>query len=52
MVALTTVFRQLGDARLTAILNEIREGVLLGHAREQLDARTDPDFEPPDDDSG
>jgi ATP-dependent DNA helicase PIF1 len=31
-VALTTVFRQLGDDRMTAILNEIREGVLLGHA--------------------
>lgn len=47
-VALTTVFRQLGDDRMTAILNEIREGVLLDHAREQLNARTDPDFEPPD----
>jgi ATP-dependent DNA helicase PIF1 len=48
-VTLTTVFRQLGDDRMTAILNEIREGVLVGHAREQLNARTDPDFEPPDD---
>lgn len=48
-VALTTVFRQLGDARMAAILNEIREGVLLGHAREQLNARTDPEFVPPDD---
>jgi len=48
-VALTTVFRQLGDARMAAILNEIREGVLLGHAREQLNARTDPQFVPPDD---
>ena len=48
-VALTTVFRQLGDDRMTAILNEIREGLLLGHAREQLNARTDPDFVPPDD---
>ena len=48
-VALTTVFRQLGDDRMTAILNEIREGVLVGHAREQLNARTDPDFVPPDD---
>ena len=48
-VALTTVFRQLGDDRMAAILNEIREGVLVGHAREQLNARTDPDFEPPDD---
>jgi hypothetical protein len=48
-VALTTVFRQLGDDRMTAILNEIREGVLLGHAREQLNARTNPDFVPPED---
>src|SRR5689334_4101081 len=40
-VALTTVFRQLGDDRMTAILNEIREGVLLGHAQEQLNARAD-----------
>ncbi|MGV0741058.1 AAA family ATPase [Mycolicibacterium sp. XJ870] len=48
-VALTTVFRQLGDDRMTAILNEIREGVLLGHAQEQLNARTNPDFVPPDD---
>ena len=48
-VALTTVFRQLGDDRMTAILNEIREGVLLGHAEEQLNARTDADFVPPDD---
>ncbi|MDZ4268818.1 MAG: AAA family ATPase, partial [Mycobacterium sp.] len=48
-VALTTVFRQLGDPRMAAILNEIREGVLLGHAREQLNARTDPEFVPPDD---
>ena len=48
-VALTTVFRQLGDDRMTAILNEIREGVLLGHAQEQLNARADADFIPPDD---
>lgn len=47
-VSLTTVFRQLGDDRMTAILNEIREGVLLGHARAHLDARVDPDFVPPD----
>ncbi len=47
-VALTTVFRQLGDDRMTAILNEIREGVLLGHAQEQLNARADADFVPPD----
>ncbi|MCW2556574.1 MAG: ATPase [Mycobacterium sp.] len=48
-VALTTVFRQQGDDRMASILNEIREGVLVGHARDQLNARTDPDFEPPDD---
>lgn len=48
-VSLTTVFRQLGDDRMTAILNEIREGVLLGHARAHLDARVDRDFIPPDD---
>lgn len=47
-VSLTTVFRQLGDDRMTAILNEIREGVLLGHAQQQLDARVDADFVPPD----
>ena len=34
---------------MTAILNEIREGVLLGHAQEQLNARADADFVPPDD---
>jgi ATP-dependent DNA helicase PIF1 len=48
-IALTTVFRQLGDDRMAAILNEIREGVLVGHARDELNARTDPDFVPPDD---
>ena len=48
-VALTTVFRQLGDDRMTAILNEIREGVLLGHAQEQLNAHAHADFIPPDD---
>lgn len=47
-VSLTTVFRQLGDDRMTAILNEIREGVLLGHAQQHLDARVDRDFVPPD----
>ena len=48
-VALTTIFRQLGDDRMTSILNEIREGVLLGHAQEQLNARANADFVPPDD---
>lgn len=48
-VALTTVFRQLGDQQLTSILNAVREGVLLDHAQQELNARTDPDFVPPDD---
>lgn len=48
-VALTTVFRQLGDQRLTAILNAVREGVLLESAQQDLNERTDPDFVPPDD---
>ncbi|BCI51639.1 hypothetical protein NIIDNTM18_09170 [Mycolicibacterium litorale] len=48
-VSLTTVFRQLGDDRMTTILNEIREGVLLGHAQQELNARADADFVPPDD---
>ncbi len=47
-VALTTVFRQLGDQRLTGILNAIREGVLLDRAQHDLNARTDPDFVAPD----
>lgn len=48
-VALTTVFRQLGDQRLTSLLNAVREGVLVERARAELNSRTDPDFEPPDD---
>jgi len=48
-VALTTVFRQLGDDRLTALLNAVREGVLVEQAQAELDARVDPDFEPPED---
>ncbi|MCV7226239.1 AAA family ATPase [Mycolicibacterium komossense] len=48
-VALTTVFRQSGDDGMTSILNEIREGILLGHAQRQLNARTDPFFVPRDD---
>lgn len=47
-VSLTTVFRQQGDDRLTATLNAIREGTLLSSARHDLDARVEPDFEPPD----
>jgi ATP-dependent DNA helicase PIF1 len=45
-VALTQVFRQQGDQRLTSILNAVREGVLLSSAREDLNTRVDPDFEP------
>lgn len=48
-VSLTTVFRQLGDDRLTSLLNAVREGVLLDHARAELNARVDPDFDPPED---
>jgi hypothetical protein len=48
-IALTTVFRQLGDDQMTAILNDVREGVLVGHAQDQLNARTDPDFVSPAD---
>ncbi len=47
-VDLTHVFRQSGDPELTAILNSIREGALVGPARERLNSRTDPDFDPPD----
>ena len=46
-VELTTVFRQAGDDRLTAILNALREGALLGHAMAELNERTDPEFQPP-----
>ncbi|KQY55362.1 AAA family ATPase [Aeromicrobium sp. Root495] len=48
-ISLTTVFRQVGDDRLTSLLNAVRDGVLLDEAREELNARVDPDFEPPDD---
>ena len=48
-VSLTTVFRQQGDDQLTAVLNSIREGVLLGSAREDLNQQVDPDFESPED---
>jgi hypothetical protein len=47
-IALTTVFRQIGDDRMTSILNDVREGVLVGHALAQLNNRTDPDFVPPE----
>ena len=48
-VDLTRVFRQSGDPELTAILNSIREGTLVGTALERLNSRTDPAFTPPDD---
>lgn len=48
-VALTTVFRQLGDDRLTSLLNAVREGVLLESARAELNTRVDANFEPPED---
>jgi ATP-dependent DNA helicase PIF1 len=48
-VVLTKVFRQLGDHRLTWILNAVREGVLVADAEKELHARLLPDFEPPDD---
>ena len=43
-VALTRVFRQLGDEKLTALLNAVREGVLIDRAQAELNARTIPDF--------
>ncbi|WP_461411278.1 ATP-dependent DNA helicase [Georgenia sp.] len=48
-VYLTRVFRQIGDSRLTAILNSVREGVLRGEAERELASRVIPDFEPPED---
>jgi hypothetical protein len=48
-VVLTKVFRQIGDRRLTAILNAVREGVLVDEVESELGARVIPDFEPPDD---
>ena len=47
-VALTQVFRQQGDPRLTSLLNAAREGVLLHSAREELNTRVAPEFEPPE----
>lgn len=46
-VHLTKVFRQQGDAQLGAVLNAVREGVLLSQAQQVLDGRTRTDFEPP-----
>lgn len=48
-VALTHVFRQQGDQQLTDLLNAIREGTLLEEARTRLNSRTDPGFQPPED---
>ena len=47
-IDLTHVFRQSGDPELTRILNSLREGTLVRHARERLNERTDPEFTPPD----
>lgn len=48
-ISLTKVFRQLGDDRLTGILNGIREGILIKDAADVLNQRVDPIFEPPED---
>lgn len=45
-VELTTVFRQIGDSKLVELLNAVREGALLEDARTELNARTNPDFDP------
>ncbi|MGO2559561.1 AAA family ATPase [Brachybacterium sp.] len=47
VVELGTVFRQQGDDRLVDLLNAVREGALLEDARQELNRRTDPDFDPP-----
>lgn len=49
VVELSTVFRQQGDSSLVRLLNAVREGELLDDARAELNARTNPDFEPPHD---
>ena len=46
---LTKVFRQRGDAELTGLLNAVREGQLVEHLRLRLNERTDPEFEPAED---
>ncbi|GAA4815293.1 AAA family ATPase [Tomitella cavernea] len=48
-VDLTRVFRQSGDPRMATILNAIREGTLVSRSRAELNSRTRPDFQPPDD---
>ncbi|MFC4127221.1 AAA family ATPase [Nocardia rhizosphaerae] len=47
VIELTTVFRQIGDTRMVELLNDVREGALLDAARQELNARTEPDFRPP-----
>lgn len=47
-VSLSRIFRQAGDPMLTAILNAVREGILLKDAQEQLNSRLSADFAPPD----
>ncbi|MCP2290634.1 AAA family ATPase [Nocardia amikacinitolerans] len=47
LVELTTVFRQIGDARLVEILNDVRDGTLRETARAELNTRTKPTFQPP-----
>ncbi|MCK6212096.1 AAA family ATPase [Georgenia sp. EYE_87] len=48
-VQLTKIFRQLGDARLTNLLNAVREGVLVEEMRAELNTRTIDGFLPPED---
>ncbi len=48
-VALTKVFRQLGDDRLTGLLNAVREGLLADEMRVDLNTRADAAFDPPSD---
>lgn len=48
-VGLTKVFRQLGDDRLTGLLNAVREGLLADEMRADLNTRVDAEFEPPSD---
>ncbi|GAB2466159.1 AAA family ATPase [Xylanimonas ulmi] len=48
-VALTKVFRQLGDDHLTGVLNAVREGLLADEMRASLNTRADADFTPPQD---
>lgn len=48
-VQLTKIFRQLGDQRLTDLLNAVREGVLVEEMRAELNTRTIEGFVPPED---